>query len=273
MDLCWNSRQNPTSRWMALSKIWTTPSPWWSRTEGTYPIYTFEFVNPMHWRICYIFSRPTGISIHFRRITSFHHINYGQIALRSSIFWVSILYFQDTEASAVVEWIRGTTQWTGTQIMHIVHHILPRLGVGDASVQNKARFAYEYRGCGGNTLKTHISLIELRCIRGRTTDWYAEFGYFNGRTSCIALRMQAIYNNPVQDKKGNLRINATLGPYLLDLWMRSDKTEFHKAYLRVLGEFECLVALRDDGKWTRTFIRNEHRFNCPVFEMKKRSAF
>ena len=198
-------------------------------------------------------SITAAISIHFKRVTSSHYIHWRQITLTTSTFSVSILYSQNTEPSAVVEWIRANKQWTGTQTMHIVHHILPRLGVWDASLRNKARFAYEYRDHYGKRMNAIIALIELRCIRGKTTDWYAEFGYFNHENASIARRMRDIHNYPVHDKKGNLR-GVTLGPYLHDLWNKSDKTEFHNKYKIVEDQFECLLDLRDEGKWTRTFI-------------------
>ena len=189
-----------------------------------------------------------------------------RIWLKSPNFALSVLYFQNTEASAVVQWIRATKYLSGTQTMHIVHDILPRLGVWDVSLENCARLSYKYQDDEGKIMKTSISLIKLRCIRGKTTDWYGEFGYFNCNRDSIACRMHAIYHYLVHDTMGNLR-GVTLGPFLSDLWNMSDKTEFHEEYRKVSGVFRCLVALRDEGKWRRTFKKNQFRINCSMMQI------
>ena len=105
------------------------------------------------------------IKMHNLNVTAAISNQWRRITLKSLNFLLSVLYFQNTEASAAVQWIRATNYWTGTQTMHIVHAILPRMGVWDVSLENVARFSYEYQGEYETTMKATISLIELRCIR------------------------------------------------------------------------------------------------------------
>lgn len=108
-------------------------------------------------------------------------MHYKRIGLRSASpnLAVSVLYYRE-EPSAIIRSIHATDYWTGTEIMHIVHDILQRLEVREVGLDNVARLWYEYEGTEGIIRKAFISLIELRCIRGKIIDWYAEFGNFNG---------------------------------------------------------------------------------------------
>ena len=202
-------------------------------------------------------------------ITAAISITLKSIRLKSPNFALSVAYSHDGDPSAVIESIRANQWLTGTQTMHIIHAILPRMGVLEVSLENAARFLYEYKGnCTRiKKKKASISLIELRCIRGKNTDWYADFGYFNGKRAAITWRMRALFNHPVYDTKGNLR-NVTLGPFLYDLWNRSDKTEFHEEYRKVQGEFYSLLDMRAKGKWKKTFLQNDTLPNTSAFRFE-----
>ena len=89
----------------------------------------------------------------------------------------------------------------------------------------------------------------------------------NCKLGALAWKMQAIYNYPVYDDKGNLR-NVCLGPYLHCQWNRSDKWAFHEEYRKVWSEFKCLLDMRDEGKWRRTFAENEKRLNISAFQIE-----
>lgn len=196
------------------------------------------------------FNLTAAISNHYRRL----YLNSP-----SPNLVVSVLYYRNTEPSALIRSIRATEHWTGSQTMHIVHEIIQRLGVWDVSLVNAARFWYDIEDDEGEIHKAFIPLIELRCIRGMTTDWYSEFGYFNCVNDSIACQMQALYNLPVYDHRGCIR-DMTLGPFLYNLWNRSDKNKFHKEYRKVSEKFKCLKILRDEGRWRRTFNQNEKRY-------------
>ena len=84
-------------------------------------------------------------------------------------------------------------------------------------------------------------MMDLRCIRGKHSDWYSEFGYFNQNKAQIAAEMARINAIPYG--------NSSLGPWLYSLWNKSDKTDFHRAYQYNLWRFFPLTMLKDSDQW------------------------
>ena len=134
---------------------------------------------------------------------------------------------------------------SGTDTMFLIHHILSEIGVESCSLRNCAKLHYKYVANPNITLIMHrmsVPLIVVRCIRGQTSDWYSDFGYFNQQRQAIASEMRRIHDSPCG--------NVSFGPWLLTLWDKSDKTGFHHAYQNNLMEFGRLLQLRDSSKWT-----------------------
>ena len=139
---------------------------------------------------------------------------------------------------------------TGTEVLLLIHHILSRLGVKWSSLLNCAKLYYQYQSTPNSTaITTSIPLIHLRCIRGKISDWYSEFGYFNQNKDQIANEMHNIYHTEIKDSSHS---NRTLGPWLFALWNKSDKTDFHRAYQYYLWRYQILTELRK-GKWVSYF--------------------
>lgn len=142
---------------------------------------------------------------------------------------------------------------SGTEIMLLVHHILAGIGVKSCSLQNCANIRYKYySGSYATALNAFIPTIDLRCIRGKRSDWYAEFGYSNANKDQIATEMTRIHDIVDFSKDEFIHANLSLfGPWLCALWNKSDKTDFHMAYQNNLWRFSYLKHLRDANhrKW------------------------
>ena len=150
------------------------------------------------------------------------------------------IFYEDKpvpELRATIQSINSGPLMSGTEIMLLIHYILHALGVKRCTLLNRALFWYRTDVNG----RVSIPLINLRCIHGEITDWYTSFGYRNANTYRIALKMEAIHDIKIGDKK--------LGPLLLSLWNRADKTEFHTTYMRFEGYFSSLTMLRDSHRW------------------------
>lgn len=134
---------------------------------------------------------------------------------------------------------------TPKQTMVFIDYILSRMGMLEISIFNTARQYYVHRG----DVKW-ITTIELRCISGKTTDWFSDFGYFNNHRDEIADEMKRIHNFQIKCGPYYARRNVSLGPLLLGFWIGAGCTEFHDVYVRFSRLFEKLVALRR-GKWIK----------------------
>ena len=141
------------------------------------------------------------------------------------------------ELRATIQSINSGPLLSGTEIMLLIHYLLHGFGVKTCSLLNRALFWYRTDVNG----RVSIPLINLRCIHGEITDWYTSFGYRNANTYRIALKMEAIHDTKIGDKR--------LGPLLLSLWNRTDKTEFRTTYIRFEGYFSPLTMLRDSHRW------------------------
>ena len=163
------------------------------------------------------------------------------------MFYVAMHYFHDRDPD-VVAYIMGINSaetrstLTGTQLMALIHHILSELGIRRCSLQNCAKCWYRYDSPStGKESSASIPLIYLRCIRGETSDWYSEFGYFNKNQQRIAQEMARIHAIPYG--------NSSFGHWLYALWTKQNKNDFHIAYQDNLWRFSSLVKLRDTSKW------------------------
>ena len=154
-------------------------------------------------------------------------------------------------------YIRATNQmFSGTVIMMLVQHLLIEIGVRTCSLINCAKVRYE----GGS-----VPLIYLRCIRGKTTDWYSDFGYFNGQKAQIATEMRRIHDSPYR--------NTSFGPWLLALWNQANKTDFDSALKKNDWRFLHLRELRDSGYWVARLYppasgethRRQKRSQCAMY--------
>ena len=163
----------------------------------------------------------------------------------SATFLVSLQYAKNAHSltnpdlTAFIHDVRsGTTnqRLSGTEIVLLIHHILLGIGVKSSSLHNAAKLRYNFWGH-----RKFIPLICLRCIRGKTSDWYSDFGYFNINRKAIASEMAKIHDTPYQ--------GSTFGPWLHALWNQSDITDFHMAYQNNLWRFTWLKKLRDTGDW------------------------
>ena len=104
---------------------------------------------------------------------------------------------------ATITSIKSDSSLSGTEVMLLIHYILEGIGVKTCSLKNRARFAYRHY------LHRHLStvilnsmpLINLRCICGKTTDWYSNFGYDNGirNVKRIGDEMQRIHDIKIQN--------------------------------------------------------------------------
>lgn len=145
--------------------------------------------------------------------------------------------------------VQAESFMTGTEAMLLIHHILSRLGIKRCYLTNGAKFRYEYRAKPGEVAQEQfIPLISLRCIEGRVSDWYEEFGYSNGNKEQIAREMQRVHNSSIQTNDSV----RSLGPWLQSLWDKSDKNDFHRAYKdsKVIVRFTRLLGLRDNMLWS-----------------------
>ena len=131
---------------------------------------------------------------------------------------------------------------SGTEIMLLIHYILTGIGVKRCSLHNAAKLRYDSIEFGGNPERKFIPLICLRCIRGKTSDWYSNFGYFNKNNAEIAIEMSRIYKSPFR--------NSTFGPWLYALWNKSDLTDFHMAFKINLWRFTWLQKLSFSSEWS-----------------------
>ena len=163
-------------------------------------------------------------------------------------FDVSLNYYCNQSARAHILSMRRSHLMSGTQTMRLINYIVPRMGVPSATLVNEANLLYLYRDH-----QQRIPLIELRCMRGKHSDWYSDFGYFNANRESIAQVMQAIHCTEVHiDDFGG---TVCLGPYLHSLWI-TDSTEFHEFYIRFQDAFDPLLRLRK-GTWNRQFACNQ----------------
>ena len=145
---------------------------------------------------------------------------------------------------ATIQNIRTDSSLTGTEVVLLIHHILKRIGIKTCSLLNRAQFAYHYYSQRHmSILRDSMPLIHLRCICGKSTDWYSNFGYHNGISNMerIAEEMKRIHD--IRTK------SCSLGPMLFELWMQKNKTEFHRVYTHFEDEFVSLTALRDCDEW------------------------
>ena len=175
---------------------------------------------------------------------------YEGFDLENANFFFSVQYVTKVTADlkAFIHDIRaGATNQTlsGTEIMVLVHYILIGIGVKRCSLHNAAKIRYNFRG-----QRKCIPLICLRCIRGRTSDWYSDFGYSNKNRAEIATEMSKIYKSPYR--------NSTFGPWLHALWKKSDITDFHVAYQNNPWRFTYLHQLSFSNEWF-VFL---NQFNC-----------
>lgn len=129
---------------------------------------------------------------------------------------------------------------SGTEVMLIVHRIMIGIGVKRCSLHNAAKVRYDFWG-----QRQFIPLIYLRCLRGKTSDWYSDFGYFNDNRAEIAMEMARIHNAPYQD--------STFGPWLYALWNQSDITDFQIAYQQNVWRFSWLQKLTLSSDWAVFF--------------------
>ena len=149
---------------------------------------------------------------------------------------------------AFIDDINTAETLSGKQCMLLINHIMKGIGVKTCSLENVSRFYYEYQLDASVPLgRASVPLITLRCIRGKTTDWYSEFGYFNENKRRIAREMERIHDMPLVNS------SQSLGSLLLSLWNQTDKTDFYKAYRRHLWRFFHLKMLRDNSTWTCQF--------------------
>ena len=132
---------------------------------------------------------------------------------------------------------------SGTEIMLLVQHILHGLGVKSCKLRNSAVIRYHLEA-RSSVRSASIPVIFLRCIRGKTSDWYAEFGYSNGRQSEIEQEMVRIHDTPVTPYH-----KTAFSPWLYALWNRNDKSAFHIAYQENMWRFSWLYQLRDISTW------------------------
>ena len=142
--------------------------------------------------------------------------------------------------NAFINSMISTPEMTGTETMFLVHHILKGIGMRTCGLRNCAKLDYEY-DINGTTITSSIPLIDLRSIGGKTSDWYAEFGYANSFRERIAREMARIHDLPHR--------NSSFGPTLCALWHKADKTDFHIAYQDKLWRFMTLKRLRDSSMW------------------------
>ena len=161
--------------------------------------------------------------------------------LDDATFFFSVQYVTKVtpDLKAFIHDIRaGATNQTlsGTEMMILVHYILMKIGVKRCSLHNAAKIRYDFGG-----QRKVIPLICLRCIRGKTSDWYSDFGYFNKNRAEIATEMRKIYKSPCR--------NSTFGPWLHALWKKSDITDFHMAYQNNLWRFTWLQKLSFSSEW------------------------
>ena len=127
---------------------------------------------------------------------------------------------------------------SGTECMLLINHILRQIGANTCTLQNISKYRYD------RISLRYIPLISLRCIHGRTSDWYSNFGYFNQNHAAISREMKRVHESPYH--------NTTLGEYLLNLWNRENKTAFHHAYQQNTDAFSTLISLRDPS-WIKAF--------------------
>ena len=156
-------------------------------------------------------------------------------------------YYANKSGFAEILSMHRSEMLTGTESMLLIEHILSRMSIQRTSLVNKARITHFF---GGHQLS--ISLIELRCISGKTTDWYSDFGFFNEYKDEIAMNMKEIHDSmvPILDNNGSESL-CSLGPALHTLWMKPDKMEFYKLYSPHRTKFYPLLKLRN-GKWTKS---------------------
>lgn len=140
---------------------------------------------------------------------------------------------------------------SGTDALLLVLYILRRIGARSCSLQNFAKLPYEYRAESNCTITgSYIQLIHLRCIKGKNSDWYSDFGFFNGQQAQIAREMERIHDSPAPCNYHGI---PSLGPLLYSLWNQSDKAEFHTTYQSCKSRFHTLTQLRDHCAWTAEF--------------------
>lgn len=166
-------------------------------------------------------------------------------------------FISDIDAAA------GTNhKLSGTEIMLLLRHILVGIGVKSCGLQNSASIRYDYHSDRNSTTFTgFIPLIYLRCIKGKTSDWYSDFGFYNANKDRITAEMLQIYGatDYIQNNSSTHSVstgkNMTFGSWLYALWNRPNKREFHVAYQDNLWRFKRLKWLRDvwQGKWTAHF--------------------
>lgn len=176
--------------------------------------------------------------------------------IRSDNFQVTLNYAPtgasapEERTHAYISHMQRSEMLTGTDTMLLLEHILFLMGVHSVSLFNMARVKYLYLG-----YFQFISTMELRCMRGDTTDWYSNFGYFNQHRHEIEVRMRIVHNFPLHRTANE---TVRLGPFLWNMWMSSDKTEFHEYYSFCYHRFEGLLNLRA-GEWKKDLNTTETR--------------
>ena len=140
-----------------------------------------------------------------------------------------------------------TPKMSGTEIMLLVQYILYGLGVKSCKLDNCAKIRYDYYAQPPHSKVSiaFVPTIALRCIRGMTSDWYSEFGYFNDHQLEIEQEMVRIHNMPYH--------NTSFGPWLYALWNKQNKRAFHIAYQENLSRFNQLKRLRNRSTWIAYF--------------------
>ena len=195
--------------------------------------------------------RVSGVCV---KMTSVNMLKY--ITIRSSHGMNNVLfnihYFTNgtRDLHATIAHIEASAKQrlTGTETVLLIHYILNATRVQTASLQNQARIEYVHL----NATRS-VPLIDLRCIRGKTSDWYSDFGYFNNNKQRIALNMKIIHNTQISENGSNV----SLGPLLKELWDQQDRSRFHAMYRKYSSHFFSLMYLRISSKWTKVFVPNK----------------
>lgn len=153
-------------------------------------------------------------------------------------------------SNAYLDFMVSKPGMSGTDTMLLIHYMLSEIGVESCNLRNCAKLRYNYVLRDNDMLNANVTairyqesvpLIVLRCIKGKKSDWYSEFGYFNQRRARISFEMARIHDI----RHGN----QTFGPWLRALWNKPDKIDFRNAYQRYYTRFAFLMQLRDSSKW------------------------
>ena len=188
--------------------------------------------------------------------TSIHLIDFEiQIRICSHQFIkISSLNFDllsncNTQHTSIMH-IKSTPSLSGKKIMLIIHHVLSRLDMTLVTLINTAYIPYSCRG-----IEYDAHLIVLRCIRGKPSDWYSEFGYFNENRVEIEAKIAMIQRKHTNALIDGAEQNVSLCRFLQTLWNLADKNQFHREFSKFTTIFEPLLELRK-GQWRKVLTPN-----------------